>query len=40
MKRIRYDIDYLNKYCSENNIQLLEKYENTTRETKIKGLKL
>jgi|LakMenEpi03Aug12_release.lakeMendotaPanAssembly.Ray.scaffolds.fasta_scaffold173841_3 hypothetical protein len=24
----------------ENNIQLLEKYENTTRETKIKGLKL
>ena len=32
---MKYDIDFLLKYCKENNIILQDNYENVNRDTKI-----
>jgi hypothetical protein len=37
MNKIIYNKDYLNSYCSENNIVLTKLYNNTNRDTKIEG---
>ena len=37
MKQIKYNSDFLNKYCQENNIKIIDTNEKINRETIIKG---
>ena len=36
-KKVKYDINYLQSFCKDNSIELLEPYTSVNRDTKIKG---